>query len=138
MALAALLAGAPPAAAQICQVPGQRDSIQAAAKDPACAVVNVAAGSYPESVVVARSVWINGASTATTFIHGRVLLRGDGTVLELSNLSVDARGGGTGCYPSALPIVPGTTLSASAVGVLNGAGPLAPCPLFTDGFDYGD
>jgi hypothetical protein len=138
--LAALLAQAAlavPASAQVCQVPGQRDSIQAAAKDPACVVVNVAAGTYPESVVVARPVWINGASAASTTILGRVVLRGAGTELDLSNLAVDARGGTSGCYPFAVPAATGTVYRPSAVSVRNGAGASNPCPLFTDGFDYG-
>lgn len=138
IALAAA-AAAEPAVAQICNVPAQRSSIQAAAKDPACAVVNVAAGTYPESVVVARSVWINGADSATTIIRGRIVLRGAATVLDLTHLGVDARGGATGCYAYAVPAATaGATYRPSSVAVFNGAGAVAPCPLFTDGFDYGD
>lgn len=70
---------AEPAAAQVCNAPSQRSSIRAAVLEPACAVVNVAFGGYVESVAVHRSVWIHGASTATTLIRGRVLVRGAGT-----------------------------------------------------------
>ncbi len=137
LVLSALVSGPGPVSAQVCQVPGQRASIQAAAKDPACAVVNVAAGIYPESVVVARTVWINGASAASTTILGRIVARGAGTVLDLSNLAVDARGGTAGCYPHAIPAAAGTLHRPVAVVVRAGPGAANPCPLFTDGFDYG-
>lgn len=131
----AVVAG--PSRAQTCTVPGQRPTIQSAALDPACAVVNVAAGARAESVGVARSVTINGAGTATTVILGRVLVRGAGTVLNLTNLGVDARGGSGGCYAQAVVVASGSTARPSAVAVFNGPGGAAPCPLFADNFDFG-
>jgi hypothetical protein len=127
---------AEPAAAQVCNVPSERSSIRAAVLDPDCMVVNVAFGSYVESVAVHRGVWINGASTATTLIRGRVLVRGAGTDLQLSNLSVDARGGTAGCY-DAIEVASGSGVRPSAVATVGGASASAACPLFADSLDYG-
>lgn len=127
---------AEPAAAQVCNVPSQRSSIHAAVLDPDCVVVNVAFGSYVESVAVHRSVWINGASTSTTIVRGRVLVRGSGTVLEMTNLSVDARGAPAGCY-DAIEVSSGAGLRPSAVATSSGPAITPACPLFTDSFDYG-
>lgn len=134
--LLVLVLPAEPAAAQVCSVPSQRSSIHAAVLDPDCAVVNVAFGSYVESVAVHRSVWINGASTATTIVRGRVLVRGSGTVLEMTNLSVDARGATNGCY-DAIEVASGAGLRPSAVATVGGASINTACPLFADSFDYG-
>lgn len=124
------------AAAQICNVPAQRSSIHAAVLDPDCAVVNVAAGNFVESVAVTRSLWINGAATQTTIVQGRVLVRGSGVVLDLTNLSVDARGAPAGCY-DAIEVASGSGLRPSAVATLSGPAITPACPLFTDSFDYG-
>lgn len=139
-ALVLLLAamGVPRApSAQTCNVPVQRPTIQAAVLDPACGVVNVAAGTRTESVSVRRSVTVSGSGTATTVILGRFLVSGAGTVLDLANLTVDARSGTTGCYAAAVVVAPGATTRPSLVAALNGAGGPGPCPLFADSFDFG-
>lgn len=126
-----------PSWAQTCNVPSQRPTIQSAVLDPGCSVVAVAAGVRTESVSIPRSVTLSGAGTATTIVLGRLLVRGAGTVLVLSNLTVDARGGAMGCFLAAIDTATGATVRPTAVAVINGAGGVAPCPLFADSFDFG-
>jgi hypothetical protein len=57
--------------AAVCTVPGTHGSINAAANDPACTTINVAAGLYPENIVVTHSCDINGAQAGQPFA-GRV------------------------------------------------------------------
>ena len=132
-----LAAAGHPSWAQTCNVPSQRPTVQSALLDPGCSVVNVAAGVRAESVGVARSVTIIGNGTAATTILGRILVRGAGTVLVLSNLTVDARGGTAGCYLAAVDAEAGATVRPGIIAVINGFGGVAPCPLFADSFDFG-
>src|SRR5687767_1883498 len=56
------LAGSPTKAAPAtCTVPGTHPTIQAAAADASCTVINVAPGIYNENVLVSNPTTINGA-----------------------------------------------------------------------------
>lgn len=70
VALATAL-GATAVQAAVCSVPGTHSSIQAAAIDPSCATINVAAGVYNENVTVTHSCDINGAQAGVPF-SGRI------------------------------------------------------------------
>ncbi len=62
-ALAAIAAlAAPPAHAQTCTVPGSHTTIQEAIDDPACATVALATQTYPESIVIRRSLTLAGVA----------------------------------------------------------------------------
>src|SRR2546422_1559078 len=45
----------------ICNVPGDYPTIQAAVNDPGCSTIDVAAGLYPETVTILRTLTLNGA-----------------------------------------------------------------------------
>ena len=61
---------APGAAAGGCTIPGSHATIQAAIDDPSCALINVAAGTFNESLNITRSLDIVGAGTTSSIIDG--------------------------------------------------------------------
>ena len=89
-----------PLSALNCAVPGGYASIQAAVSDPACDVIEVAAGTYAENVLIARSVTINGADWASTIVDGggagRVFTIQPGTAVTLTQMSVTNGSAATG------------------------------------------
>ena len=101
--LAAVVVPAGPAqAATLCVNPGGTggcySSIQAAidAANPAGGdTINVAAGTYAESLNIGKSLTISGAGAATTSVTGGIVIGGsfDGLTLEGMTLSGDAPGG---------------------------------------------
>jgi hypothetical protein len=69
--VAALLTIVAKTEAAVCSVPsGAYPTIQSAASDPSCAIINVAPGPYNENVVVNYSTTINGAQTGNA-VSGR-------------------------------------------------------------------
>ena len=56
------------AAGPTCSVPGDYATIQGAVNDSGCTTINVAAGAYPENVVIGRQLTLSGAGN-TTIIH---------------------------------------------------------------------
>ena len=58
-----LTAPASSVCAQTCAVPGSHTTIQEAADDPACATITLAAQTYPESIVIRRSLTLAGPAT---------------------------------------------------------------------------
>jgi Pectinesterase len=62
-------------AASGCNVPSTAyPTIGAAVVDPACATINVAAGTYTENVIIERNVTIRGDGQATTIVDGSSLV----------------------------------------------------------------
>jgi hypothetical protein len=62
-----LTSGNLPAFADLCPVPSlSHVTIQAAVDDPACTEIEVAAGTFIESVVIPRDLVLRGASTTAT------------------------------------------------------------------------
>ncbi len=91
IATVAVVAMAQPAAAATCNVPSApHPTIQAAVDDIGCAPIVIAAGTYSESVVIARTVNLTGAGSDQTFIQGQVQVT-SGTV-HLAGLHITAPG----------------------------------------------
>ncbi len=135
LALAAVLT-APPLHAQTCTVPGSHATIQAAADDPTCATVTLAAQTYPESVVLRRTLTLAGPAAGGAVVQGLVLVSGVGTVATLRDLRVE-----NGCVPDAVRAAGSARLEGDALDVVRSAG--LPCPLtadaiFADGFESGN
>ena len=88
LAVALILAGiCPPLAAQTCTVPGSHATIREAVDDPACVTVNLAAQTYPESIVLRRSLTLAGpGSGGVVVVQGLVLMTGSGTQVTLNDL----------------------------------------------------
>src|SRR3989442_1751580 len=63
--------GAIPVAATPCDVPSSAyPTIQAAVDDATCVIINVAAGTYTEHVVINRDVMIRGEGQESTVVDG--------------------------------------------------------------------
>lgn len=74
-------------------------TIQAAVNDNGCAIINVAAGTYTENVVIRRGVTINGSTTGTTIVDGNNAasvfnIHVPNTAVNLNNLIIQ-HGAGT-------------------------------------------
>ncbi len=141
MTLAAVVSavtfGAPaaPARAQLCNVPAGVPTVQRAVSDPACAQVALAAGSYDESVVVARTVTITGAGAASTQLGRPLVVAGVGTALAIGGVAIDVGGA---CYRAPVVVKDGATLLVAPGNVLPiraDGSPSVPCPLFDDGYE---
>jgi hypothetical protein len=127
---------AAPLDAQTCTVPGTHATIQGAADDPVCATVVLAAQTYPESIVLRRTVTIAGPGTGGAVIQGLVLVIGSDTAATLRDLEV-----ANGCTPDALRAAGGAELAGDNLSVTRSD--TLPCPLtadtiFTDGFESGN
>jgi len=136
LAVVLVLAAAAPLHAQTCTVPGSHATIQEAADDPACAEVVLAAQTYPESVVLRRTVTLAGPAAGGAVVQGLVLISGASTVATLRDLRVE-----NGCVPDAVRASGGARLIGENLQVQRAAG--LPCPLtadtiFVDGFESGN
>jgi hypothetical protein len=134
----ALVVAAPasPLCAQTCTVPGSHATIQEAADDPACATVTLAAQTYPESIVLRRSLTLAGPGAGGAVVQGLVLIAGATTQVALNDLRVE-----NGCVPDALRTSGGARLTGNNLQVERSEG--LPCPatadtIFTDGFESED
>lgn len=87
----------------ICQVPGDFASIQAAVDEPACAVVDLEAGTIGETVVISRSVTIQGQGRASTIVDGQgwdtVFAIRPGNQVTITDMTIT---GGRGVYHGAI------------------------------------
>jgi len=131
-----LVAMTSPAFAQTCTVPGSHATIQDAIDDPTCATVNLAAQTYPESIVIRRSLTLTGPGTGGAIVQGLVLVTGSGTQVTLQDLRVE-----NGCIPDALRTSDGAQLLGENLQVERSE--TLPCPLtaetiFVNGFESGN
>ncbi|HET9484922.1 MAG TPA: hypothetical protein VFO79_13265 [Xanthomonadales bacterium] len=116
----------------MCSVPSaQHDSIGAAVADGTCTGVALAAGSFAESVLIARSLDLAGSGSGTTTIEGRVEITGP-VVVSIAGFSLV-----NGCAGAGLRVLAGADVSATDVEL---SPALVPCPafadpLFRDGFE---
>ena len=135
LAVGAIMA-APPLHAQTCTIPGSHATIQEAADDPACAEVVLASQTYPESIVLRRTVTVAGPAAGGAVIQGLVLIAGSETVITLRDLEV-----ANGCTPDSVRITGGAELLGETLTVTRSE--VLPCPatadtIFTDGFESGN
>lgn len=140
LALATALATAAAAHAATCNVPTTSyPTIGAAARNGACTLVQVAAGSFPEHVDVARDVAIQGAGSGSTVLQGRLWVSGAGNDVTVTALTVDgAATAVAGCWSEILAASGGATLASGAdLRVVNTAIYVSACRIFIDGFESG-
>jgi hypothetical protein len=73
-------------------VPATHGTIAAALADASCTTIQIAAGTYPENLIVGRSVTIEGAGQAATIVdgggNGRVIDVGPGLTVHIRDLTV--------------------------------------------------
>jgi hypothetical protein len=123
-----------------CAVPSTSyPTIGAAVRDGACTLVQVAAGSFPENVVITRDLAVAGAGSAASSLHGTFTISGAGNDVTLNSLLVDGTASGVaGCWSEMLKATGGATItSGSDVKVLQTAAGGTTCRLFADGFESG-
>ena len=132
-----LAALASPAASQICTVPGDRSTIQAAADDLTCTEIRLTLAAYPESVRVARALTLVGTTGQPATIEGLVQVERIGTLATLENLAIQS-----GCPDTSLLVKSRAAVHGVALSVLRSEGlpcpPLPPSTIFADGFESGD
>ena len=127
-AMVLLLGWSPFSGAATCIVPsGTHPDIQTAIGDIGCEPIVIAAGTYVESPVIARTVSLTGAGSDQTFIQGQVQVT-VGTV-HLAGLHITAPA-------DALWAHSGAEVSGFDLEVVNGA--VQSSPIFVDGFESGD
>jgi len=61
----------------VCQVPGDHATIQAAVDDDRCETINLGAGTFTESVVISRTVTLQGQGADLTIVDGSELIDDD-------------------------------------------------------------
>lgn len=126
------------AAASLCSVPTiSHPTLGAAVRDVACTTIQLAAGSYPENVVVTRDVAIVGAGSGLSTVAGALEVSGVASDVTLARLAIDGTAASVaGCWTSLLRTTGGARLGAdddvvvTSSGLTNGA-----CRLFIDGFE---
>lgn len=119
-----------------CTVPTPRyPTVQSAINDTVCTTINLSDQSYPESILINRSLSILGPAGLAD-IEGYVQVRGAGTVVQMDNLMVH-----NGCQPAAFLVTSEGHVDSTRLEVEYEAG--APCPAidlmpFSDGFESGN
>jgi hypothetical protein len=128
---ALLVAGAWPADAVVCTVPGTHAQIRAAIADLTCTQIQLAAQSYPESPVIQRSLSLTGPVAGGAVLQGRLRVVGAGVVVQVASLAVD-----NGCTSDALSASGGAQVDADRVTVVVTPGlPCLPELPFSDTFE---
>ena len=94
-------------AAGACSVPGDHPTIQGAVNDNTCNIINVAANTYNENVVISRTLAIVGAGPGSTIVNG-------------------------GTLASVFTVQPGLSVTLESLTIMNGAN-LEGAGLFNDG-----
>lgn len=138
LAAALVFLGAGTAAASTCPVPEPaHPTLGAAVRDLTCSTIQLAAGTYPENLVVARDVVLAGAGAGATAVAGAIEVSGATTDVALAGLAIDGTGAGVaGCWQKLLAANGGARLSTTSdVRVTNSGVPAGPCRLFADGFE---
>jgi hypothetical protein len=126
--------------AATCTVPSTPyPTIAAAVHTGACATVQLAAGVFPEHVLVSRDLVLQGAGSAATTIQGYLSASGAGNGVTLAALLVDGTATGVaGCWTSLLVSTGGAELVAGPdVVVRSTATGGSSCRLFSDAFELG-
>src|ERR1700720_4484497 len=83
-----LALGAAVASAATCNVPADHATIQLAVDDPSCATINVAAGTYADSVSIGRAVTLAGSNAGVSALATRgpeATVTSGGTTFNLTN-----------------------------------------------------
>ena len=126
--------------AAVCTVPSAGyPTLAAALADPTCDPVQVAGGTLPESLAIARDVTITGAGSGSTTIAGWVSVTGATTDAVLTALRIDATSASAPlCFASGLDVRGGAKASGFDLVVVGRPNPIAACVLFADGFESGD
>jgi hypothetical protein len=143
LALAAVTLGAGAATgafAVTCTVPSaSHPTVGAAVRDADCTLVQLAAGTFPENVAIARDLALSGTGSTWTAIEGYLTVSGAGVDLAVDALRVDGTAPGVaGCWAEVLLASGGGKLTAGAdLSVLNTAVGGAACRIFDDGFESG-
>jgi len=140
-ALALTLALADTAAtASSCSVPSASyPTLGAAVRDGGCTLVQVAAGTFPENVAIARDLAIQGAGSGASVVQGYLAVAGAGVEVALDALLVDGTAAEVaGCWGEVLRASAGATIASGAdLRVVNTAAGGTVCRLFADGFESG-
>lgn len=121
-----------------CDVPtGSHPTLGAAVRDLACTTIQLAAGTFPENVVLARDLAIEGGGSALSIVTGTFEVSGAASGVTLAGLSLDGTAAGVaGCWTSLLRTTGGARLeSIEDVRVTNSGISSGPCRLFADGFE---
>jgi hypothetical protein len=101
--------------------------------DALCTDIEIASGSYPESIQIERPLILHGAG-ASTVLGGFLRAVGTGTTVSLIDLAVQ-----NGCPLRSLCAAAGGSIDGFAVHtVASSALPCPESPLFADGFESGD
>lgn len=124
---------AAPAVVGVCTVPGSHPTIQAAVDDLGCTDIDLAAQTFPESVLIRRTVTISGAGPSTV-VGGSLRAHGQGVVVIVSDLKVE-----TSCVRGSLQSWTGGEIVATNVEAASSVSFDCPeNPIFSDGFESGD
>lgn len=136
-ALSILVAGA--TFAVTCSVPSTSyPTIQAAADTPTCSSIVAAAGTYPESLVLARTLTLQGAGPAATFVLGSLRVRGAATIVQLAGFQLDGSASGvSGCWSNLLDVDGGAQALVDSNVEVAASQTATPCRLLRDGFESG-
>jgi len=122
----ALFSLCPASQAATCNVPSApHPTIQSAVDDGTCTEINVAAGTFAEAPVIARTLSLQGAGSGQTFIQGRVEVAAG--AVQFTGLHISAGG-------EALLAHSGGEVAGFDLEVVSG---LVETPLFADGFEDG-
>lgn len=138
LVVATLALAAQSAAAALCGVPSpSHPTVGAALRDGSCTTVQLAPGTYPENVVVARDVALEGAGSGLSIVAGAVEVTGATSDVTLARLTIDGTSAAVaGCWPSLLRTSSGARLAADDdIAVTNSGIANGGCRLFTDDFE---
>lgn len=120
-----------------CTVPGSHDSVQEAVNDPGCDPIDLANATYAESVLIPRSLVLNGVDGGTTAFEGQIRVSETASPVYLNDLAVRS-----GCADFTLEVESGAVVRSQNVGLEWSA--VLPCPpfgqldlIFADGFEAG-
>ena len=116
-AVVLVLAATAGARAVTCAVPSAaHPTLGAATRDGTCTLVQLAAGSFPENVEIARDLAILGAGSGATIVQGHFFVSGAGNDVTVDAILVDGTAAGVaGCWPEILKASGGATITSVAV-----------------------
>lgn len=131
------IALSPSAFAVQCTVPGTHGSVQAAINDAGCDPIDLADATFAESVLIHRSMILNGVDGGATTLEGQLRISATASPVFLNDLSVRS-----GCPDSTMQVDDGAVVTSRNVGAAWSAA--FPCPafgpldvIFSDGFEAG-